>query len=526
MVFLFFLVIVSFLIAFFLYGRFLEKKFAISDVRDTPAVKKYDGVDYVPTHPLVLLGHHFSSIAGAGPIIGPIIASLAFGWMPVLLWIVLGTIFVGGVHDYSALIASVRHGGLSIAEVGRKFLSRRAHKLFLAFIWLALVYVLTVFLDLTAKSFVQNGGIATSSIIYILLAFLFGFLLSRGKARLPFLTVIFVFFVLLAIPLGQKFPLKLSEGVFRIGLVLYCFFASVLPVWILLQPRDYLSSYLLYLSVLIGTIGIAFGGWKLSYPHFLTFKSPELGPIFPFLLINVACGAVSGFHSLISSGTTAKQLRKEKEGKLIAYGGMLLEGVVAFIALSTVMIAMKGSPILRKNPILVYATGIAKFAKVLGISEKIGYSFGILALSAFILTTLDTATRIGRYVFQEFFGMTKKIHRYYATLATLILPLFLVSVKLTGKEGEVIPAWKAIWPVFGSTNQLLAALALLMVLLWLRGKGNQFLSIPMALMLVTTLTALFILFLHFKFSIVGIISVLLFLLAILVCYEALRHLTR
>jgi carbon starvation protein len=512
--------------------KVFSKRYEINDSRPTPSHADYDGIDRVPAHRAVLLGHHFSSIAGAGPIVGPVIAALAFGWAPVLGWIILGSIFIGGVHDFSALIASVRHKARSIAEVAKEYMSPLAWKLFLVFIWFSLVYVLSVFADLTAASFVENGGVATSSLLFIVLAIGFGTSIYRLKLGVLPASLIFVPLVFFSVWLGQQIPIQAEavnsivgwdpKKVWSVLLIIYCFMASTLPVWFLLQPRDYLSSFLLYGSVLGGFIGILFGGLQINYPAFKTWNSPELGTLFPMLFITVACGACSGFHSLVASGTSSKQIDKESDAKFIGYGAMLIEGVVAVIALATVILLAKDDPLTTKVPLVIYGEGMGRFLSVFGAPHAIGVSFGLLALSTFVLTTLDTATRLGRYVFEEFFGLKGTSARYLSTLATLVLPAILVLMTLKDQAGNPIPAWKAIWPVFGATNQMLAGLVLLVVAVWLRKTGRKtgFILGPMFFMNVMAVWALVSLLLRYRFSAVGIIAAILLLLAIVLIVEA------
>jgi len=525
---------VLFLLAYAIYGRFLVKRYEIDDSRPTPSHTDYDGIDRVPAHRAVLLGHHFSSIAGAGPIVGPIIAALAFGWAPVLAWVILGSIFIGGVHDFSALIASVRHNARSIAEIAKAYMSPLAWKLFLAFIWLSLIYVLGVFTDLTAASFVEDGGVATSSLLFIVLAIGFGVSVYRLKMGVLPTSLIFVPLVFFSVWLGQQIPIQAEainsvigwdpKKVWSIVLIIYCFFASTLPVWFLLQPRDYLSSFLLYGSVLGGFAGILLGGLEINYPAFKSWNNPELGMLFPMLFITVACGACSGFHALVASGTSSKQIDKESDVKFIGYGAMLIEGVVAVIALVTVMVLVKDDPITGKVPLVIYSEGMGRFFSVLGAPQAFGVSFGLLALSTFILTTLDTATRLGRYIFEEFFSLKDSSARYLSTIATLALPAFFVMVTLKDQAGNPIPAWKAIWPVFGATNQLLAGLVLLVVAVWLKKTGRKigFVVGPMVFMNVMTVWALVVLLLKYKFSVIGVIAGVLLLLAIVLIIEAYR----
>jgi len=511
------------------YGKFLTQLFELDDQNLPPSGTMYDGVDYVPAPALVLFGHHFSSIAGAGPVLGPIIAGLAFGWFPVWLWVVIGSVFIGGLHDFSSLVISVRNRGRSIAEIANTYMSGKAYRLMLVFIWLTLVYVLTVFTDLTAVAFKADGGVATSSILFMILALGLGISLYRLKMRLSWATGIFVPLLFFCVWLGQCIPLNNIPVLFgdsvktwSILLIIYCLIASVTPVWILLQPRDYLSSFLLYGSILGGFLGILFGGHALKYPAFTGWSSPDVGPMFPLLFVTVACGAISGFHSIVASGTSSKQIKKETHVLPIGYGAMLVEGLVAVIALSTIMMVGVNDPLTKGAPLAIYGAGMAKFISIFGIPEKYGNSFGILALSTFILTTLDTATRLGRYIFQEFFSMEAKSSRYIATAATLLLPTIFVLINLRDVSGNIIPAWKTIWPVFGATNQLLAGLALMVVGVWLRKKGKPFwfVVLPMIFMLAMTLWALFIIILQYKFSLLGFIAAILLFLSIFLILEA------
>ncbi len=526
--------ILLFSIAYRLYGGFLQKRFDVDNRHLTPSHTDFDGVDRVPAHRTVLLGHHFSSIAGAGPIVGPIIAAVAFGWLPTLLWILIGAVFIGGVHDFSALMASIRHKARSIAQIAKEYMSPLAYRLMLAFIWLTLIYVLTVFMDLTSTTFVQDGGVASSAMMFIVLALMFGMTIYRLKVPVLWASLVFVPLVFIAIYVGQILPIKPevlpdliagnSAKTWNIFLIVYCFIASTTPVWILLQPRDYLSSFLLYGSVLGGFIGILLGGYSLSYSSFTVWNAPSVGTLFPILFITVACGACSGFHSVVASGTSSKQLDRESDAKPIGYGAMLIEGVVAVIALATVAMLPMGDPLAGKVPLVIYGTGMGKFLSVFGIPENLGFSFGLLALSTFILTTLDTATRLARYIFEEFFRLKGTASRYFATLVSLILPAIFVLITLKDAQGNPMPAWKAIWPVFGATNQLLAGLTLLVILVWLKktGKKITFILLPMVFMNVMTIWALALLTRQYGFSTIGIIAMTLLALACVLIFEAVR----
>ncbi len=539
---------VLFVLAYRIYGRFLERRFNIDNNQATPCHTDYDGVDRVCAHRAVLLGHHFSSIAGAGPIVGPILAASMFGWFPVLLWVVIGSIFIGGVHDFSALVASIRHKARSIAEIAKEYMSPLAYKLLLAFIWLSLIYVLTVFIDLTATTFVADGGVASSSILLILLALGFGIFVYRMKIPVLWSTLVFVPFVFFSIWLGQQIPIRPETVPVIIGnepaktwdliLVAYCFIASVTPVWILLQPRDNLTSFLLYATVVGGFLGILVGGilgkFSVEFPVFSGWQTVKGETLFPILFITVACGACSGFHSIVASGTSSKQIDRETDTRLVGYGAMLIEGIVAVVALATV--AVLASLPSGFDPQQVYAAGMGKFLSIFHIPETFGKSFGLLAVSAFILTTLDTATRLSRYIFEEFFELKGRRWRYISTVCSLILPTIFVLITLKGADGKAVPAWKAIWPVFGATNQLLAGLVLLSVAVWLKktGKKTFFILGPMAFMIVMTIWALIsILIAEIRtfinkqtISIIGVIAALLLLLAIILVVEAVKTISK
>ncbi len=532
---LFFVAAAIFAVAYFTYGRqFLQKAVGTDHSSPTPSHTHYDGVDYVPAKAPVLLGHHFSSIAGAGPIVGPIIAAAAFGWIPAFLWILVGAIFIGGVHDFTSIMASIRHRARSVGEIAALYMSPLSYRLLLLFIWLTLCYVLVVFLDLTSVTFAKSGGVASSSMIYIVLALLFGLTVYRWKVSILRASLIFVPLVFVAIDAGQQIPLTFgflganASIAWDAVLLIYCFAASVTPVWILLQPRDYLASYLLYAAILVSVLGIVFGGLPAVYPGFVTWNDPHLGPMFPILFITVACGAVSGFHSIVGSGTTAKQLNSEKDALTIGYGGMLLEGMVAVIAVITVLIVPLGHA--AGAPTQVFAFGMSRFFSALHMPGELGTQFGLLAISTFLLTTLDTCTRLCRYVFQEFFAMKNKAGRFVATFVSLVLPAVLVLITFKDPaSGQVIPAWKAIWPVFGATNQLLAALALMVVAMWLQAVGKKvwFVVVPMAFMLVMTVWSLIILVAApGTTAVVRWVAGFLLALALILAFEALRSTVR
>lgn len=530
----FIIAIILFAIAYRVYGRFLNRHFEIDDNRKTPSHTDYDGVDKVPTKTAVLLGHHFSSIAGAGPIVGPIIAAAAFGWVPAILWVIIGSIFIGGVHDFSSLVASIRHNAKSIAEIAKEYMTPLSYKLFLVFIWLAMVYILIVFVDLTSSTFVSHGEVATSSTFFIFLAMVFGIVLYKMKIPLLQASLIFVPLVFVGVWIGHELPLETSmlPGMFQdnpgrfwnIILIIYAFIAAISPVWVLLQPRDYLSSFLLYASLLGAFIGIIFGGFDFQYPAFTTWSDIDRGTLFPILFITIACGACSGFHSIVASGTTSKQLNCETDARKIGYGAMLIEGLVAVIALFTIAMLVKNDDLVHQAPLVVFGTGMGNFLSIMGIPFEVGMSFGILAVSTFLLTTLDTSTRLARYILEELLNITNPSSRYLSTLATLVIPVIFTFVTLYDAQGNPIPAWKAVWPVFGSTNQLLAGLAFLVVYVWQKRKGKKtvFIVIPMVFMLGMTLWALVQLIYQSGFTSIGIISTILLVLAVILVVEAIK----
>ena len=501
------------------YGKWLAEQWGVDPNRTTPAHELEDGNDYVPAKAPVLMGHHFSSIAGAGPINGPIQAAV-FGWVPVMLWVLIGGIFFGAVHDFGALFASVRNKGQSIGEVIAESIGPRAKKLFLTFSYLTLILVVAAFASIVANTFKAtydesgaldkvassaNASTAMISILFILIAVVFGMMVYRRNASLVVSTVVGVLAIVACMAIGYNWhPIYLSGTTWMIIVGIYIAIASVTPVWILLQPRDYLSSFLLYGMMVIAVVGIVGAHPTLSIPAFTGFvdnaeygSGVSLGSMFPALFVTIACGAISGFHSLVGSGTTAKQLDKEGDARPIAYGGMLIECALALISLCAVgYIWSEYVPGGITTPTAVFATGIARMCATIPFlagAENVIYSMLILAVSAFCLTSLDTATRLARYMFQEFWlepGQTykdatgfKKVvtNPYVATIITVVLG---IALGMTG--------YAKIWALFGAANQLLAALGLLAVAAWLgtMGKNNKMFLFPMAFMLIVTIVSL------------------------------------
>ena len=493
-VFLVLAAVVFFILGYRLYSKYISRVLDIDNSRETPAHTKKDGVDYLPAKAPVLLGHHFASIAGAAPIIGPVVAA-TYGWIPVYLWIIIGGIFIGAVHDFVSLTASIRHQGRSIGEVIEEKLGSFGKKLFLIFAWATLILVIAAFAIIVARTFNRTPEAGTASILFIILAVVFGFGVYRRNIPLGAASVIGVALLGFCIYLGVQFPLDLSVSTWTYLLLGYVIIASVVPVWILLQPRDYLNSFLLYILIAGAFIGIFILQPEIQYVGYTGFNQ-NLGYLFPILFVTVACGAISGFHSLVASGTTSKQLNKETDARVIGYGGMLIESLLAVISIITVIMLTKSRYAkLSTNPIGLFSEGVASFFNSFGVPHNVGVIFTSLAVSAFALTTLDTATRLGRYTFQEFFtkrgeskGSILSSNRYIATVITVAAASILA---LSGK-------WQVIWPLFGSANQLLAALALLAGTIWLSGKKikSWFTIIPMIFMFIVTLSALFVLIIN------------------------------
>ena len=507
-------------LGYIFYGGWLCKQWGVGEGNnETPAHTMEDGVDYVPAKAPVLMGHHFSSIAGAGPITGPIGAAM-FGWLPVTLWILIGGIFFGGVHDFGALFASVRNKGMSIGEIISANMSKRAKRLFIIFSYLTLILVVAAFASIVASTFGATfdesgavdmvksetpASVAMISLLFIVIAIVFGFCVYRRNMPMGIASVVGVLAIIGIMAVGMNFhPIYLSTKTWMWIVGLYIAIASVTPVWILLQPRDYLSSFLLYamLAVAIFAVVVGHPTFDASFPAFGGFAVDNGNGtqyLFPVLFTTVACGAISGFHSLVSSGTTSKQLDKEKDAKPIAYGGMLLECVLAVLTLCAIGYAYKWNAANPDNALVgataIFGGGIAHMVDdVIPGSYAILNSLLVLTYSAFCLTSLDTATRLARFMFQEFWlepGQTTKdvkegwkkvmVNPYFATILTVVLGILL------GMTG-----YAKIWGLFGAANQLLAGIGLLAVATWLgnAGKNNKMFLIPMAFMIVVTICSL------------------------------------
>ncbi|MCM8785996.1 MAG: carbon starvation protein A [Candidatus Omnitrophica bacterium] len=524
--------LILFVIAYIFYGKFLEQLWGIDESKQTPAYRKKDGVDYIPArHWLILFGHHFSSIAGAGPILGPVIAICVWGWGPALLWIVLGSIFLGGVHDFSSLILSVRNDGLTVGEITKNILGEKSKVIFSLFLWFSLILVVAVFTAVTAKTFIEEPKIVIPTFFLIIDAIIFGFLVYRKSFSIFYSTILCLFLLSIFFIIGKEIPVVIKLSPLKIWIVIlliYSFIASILPVDILLQPRDYLSSFILFSGMFFGYIGLLTTHPSVKAPFYTSFFS-EKGSLWPMMFVIIACGAISGFHGLVSSGTTSKQISNERDVKKIGYGGMLTEGLLSILALLSVSAGLFWSssipelnyPELMKKGdwIGTFATGYGQILKKI-FHPKIGKLFAIIMINSFVLTTLDTATRISRYITQELFGFSFKIkflrNRYNATLLGIIFAGYLAFGN-----------WQKIWPVFGASNQLVAGIILFLCSFYLFLNKRKSLSvlIPSLIMFLTTVVALTIQMISFytkKSYLLGNISLILIILSIFIIDEGIK----
>jgi carbon starvation protein len=520
-------------LAYRLYGNFVYKKFGLDDSRKAPSHTHRDGVDYEPSKPIVVLGHHFASIAGAGPIVGPIIA-VTFGWIPAVIWILVGGIFFGAVHDLGSMAASLRTEGKSIGVIIRNQIGSKGKQLFVVFSFSTLILVIGVFADIIAKTFVANPGVASASIFFILLAVGFGFvnrLIGNKTLSFILLTVIGVVLMYYFVYLGTQLPFVLDYKIWILALLGYAFLASVTPVSLLLQPRDYLNSYLLYGMMIAAVAGVLVANPQIEMDTRVVASSESLGYVFPVLFVTIACGAISGFHSLVASGTTSKQLDKESDAKIVGFGGMLIESFLAIISVGAVVVLSRSEYVERlsgEGPVALFSTGLGGMIATLGISETFAVGFVALTVSAFALTTLDTCTRLARFTLQEYFedmpqpaAQVLAKNRYLSTFVVVILSILLLA------SGE----FSTLWPIFGSANQLLAALALLTIAVWLIKKNipATFVTIPMFFMFTVTLASLGLFAwknYQEKGYVLAVIAALLFVLAISLIFLAFKSLKR
>ena len=529
---------VWFIVMYRWYGGHLDRTIVHpDDSRPTPAYAQGDNVDYVPSHPAILFGHHFSSIAGAGPIVGPILAYALFGWLPALLWILLGSVFIGAVHDYMSLMTSVRSRGVSVADLAQTHVSNAARWIFSVFLWLALVLVIAVFAVLTAQTLAEKPEIVIPTIGLILMATVFGYLVYRRGVNVWVGTIVALLFLFALILLGDAVPIQASYDFWLIVALLYSLVASIIPVWVLLQPRDYLSMYILVFGMVLGFVSLVVMHPHINGPALVGTMSKQ-GPLWPILFITVACGAISGFHSVVASGTSAKQLRKESEGKLVAFGGMLTEGALALIVilLMSSVLFWKEAPdsnlagyvfqtlLAEKGANITFGTAMGRALEHVGIPLTYGIAFGVLMLNAFILTTLDTCARLTRYIVTETIGRRVPIFR---------------NLLLAGGVGLAVAYfmtlgnnWRILWPAFGAANQLIGALSLLVVTAYLFGyrKRTWYTLYPGIFMLATTEAALFYQlvwqYIPAGQVVLSAVAILLMVLGFVVAVEVYRRLQR
>ena len=490
-------------LGYFKYGSWVASHFNLDHEAETPAHTYKDDKDYVPTNPFYLFAQHFSAISAAGPIAGPIVACQQFGWLPSLLWICLGVVFIGAVHDFSSLTCSVKHKAHTIADITRDQLGSKAGKAMMIFIWIALVYIIVAFADITAASFVSTpeelsglglnfhpgGAVAWASISYLILSILLGLVERYLKTPLWLNTLIFVPATFAVCWLGTYYShwFQFSQMNWALLICLYCGLASLVPVWLLLQPRGYLGGYVLYAVLFLGIVGLFFSGKPIQQPMFTGFHFDNMtGSMFPFLFVTIACGACSGFHGLVCSGTTSKQIDKESHLHPVGYGAMLAEGFVALISLSIIMM-MTPESVTGLKPGSIYGRGIGEFLTLIIGKEHLPFAitFGAMAFSTFVFDTLDVSTRLGRYLIEELTGISGINGAIMGTLLTIMPAAFILTNTDSG-------AWAQFWTLFGAANQLLAALTLLVISAWLHQNGKRlaFTFVPMIFVLITTLVAL------------------------------------
>lgn len=493
--------------AYLIYGRWLAKTWGIDPKAKTPAYELEDGVDYVPADRGVVFGHQFASIAGAGPINGPIQAAI-FGWVPVLLWVLIGGVFFGAVQDFASMYASVRNKGRTIGYVIEEYIGKTGKKLFLLFCWLFCILVVAAFADVVAGTFngfstasdgtvstiTANGSVAMTSMLFIIEAVALGFILRYAKLNKWINTAIAVVLLVAAIVIGLACPIYASQDWWHIIVFIYILIASVVPIWALLQPRDYLNSYLLVAMIVAAVIGVFVANPSINLPAFTGFEV-DGQYLFPILFVTIACGAVSGFHSLVSSGTASKQIKNEKDMLPVSFGAMLMESLLAVVALIAVASFATGAAAEQglTTPPQIFAGGVSNFLATIGLPSDVVFTLINLAVSAFALTSLDSVARVGRLSFQELFldasikdediGPVRKVltNKYFATIITLGLAYALAKA-----------GYAAIWPLFGSANQLLSALALIACAVFMKRtkRKSAMMYIPIAVMVAVTFTAL------------------------------------
>ena len=536
--------------AYLIYGRYLAKKWGINPDSKTPAYEMEDGVDYVPADTNVVFGHQFASIAGAGPINGPIQAAM-FGWLPVMLWILLGGVFFGAVQDFASMYASVKNKGRSIGYIIELYIGKLGKRLFLLFTWLFSILVVAAFADIVAGTFngfdangatvTANGAVATTSLLFIVFAVGLGFYLKYTRFPKMLNTLFAIALLVLAVGLGLAFPIYVPQSAWLIFVFIYVIIACVTPVWALLQPRDYLNSYLLIAMIVGSVLGICVYNPSMNLPSFTAFKltaaNGSVSYLFPALFVTIACGAVSGFHSLVASGTASKQIKNEKNMLPVSFGAMLLESLLAITALIAAGFVATQEGLPAGTPPQLFAQAISIFLTSLGLPESVCYTLITLAISAFALTSLDSVARVGRIAFQEFFTddsiapedqspLNKVLtNKYFATILTLLLCYALSRA-----------GYASIWPLFGSANQLLSALALIACAVFLKKTKRQGAMLwgPMVIMLGVTFTALALKITELVTALSGqfvfgnalqlVFAVLLLILGVIVAFEGIKKL--
>jgi carbon starvation protein len=492
--------VVTLFFAYLLYGRFLARKWGIDPSRKTPACEMEDGQEYVPTSGAVLFGHEFASIAGAGPINGPIIAAM-FGWVPALLWLLFGSVFFGAVHDFAALYTSVKNKGKSIGYVIEQYVGKTGKRLFLIFVWLFSILIAAAFADIVAGTFdgfnevrtrnVINASVASSSSFFIIAAIVLGLFIRRRKASDLASGIIAIDLLIICITLGIFYPFFMEKSIWFYLIFAYIFIASIVPVWSLGQPRNYLNSFLLIAMLLAAFIGVVFTAPPISIPAFTGFNIRG-NLLFPGLFVTIACGAISGFHSLVATGAASKQISNEKHMLPISYGAMLVETLVAVLALIAVGSLAWNGKLPEGTPPVIFATAVSGFLSQLGLPHQVSFTIVSLAVSSFVLTTLDTVARLGRLSFQELFSVddqkqennlwAKTLKNKVASSVFTLAPAFLLS-----RMG-----YEIIWPLFGAANQLLAALTLIACTLFFKKTGRRIFMLiaPTVIMLAVTYTSL------------------------------------
>ncbi|MBO4711124.1 carbon starvation protein A [bacterium] len=543
------------IVAYFWYGNSVIKKKLIDPVDEnpTPSHAMNDGVDFYPAPGIVLFGHHFSSIAGAGPIVGPIVAVTCFGWGPAAIWLLVAGVFIGAVHDYLSLMISVRHQGVSIPDTAEKYVSKKAKFLFLVFVWLTIVLVIAVFGNLAATSMITKPELVIPTFALIPLAMIFGIINKNRWLPLWANTIIAIAGLVFLIWLGFQFPIEIPDfeifstkitayHIWFTLLMAYGFIASVTPVWILLQPRDYISSWVLILGITLAFIGIFIVHPDMSAPFIVkeTFKNSSQGPLVPFLFIVIACGAVSGFHSIIASGTTSKQLDKEKDAMFVGFGGMLMETIIGIVCVIIAGAAITWGAgenelqwIFEKSggALGVYGNGFGRltsfiFGKEVGneVDIEVGVVIGITIVNVFIMTTLDTSVRLARFLTNEMIGekLPAKLQNKFFYTIVAVIPAFLLGI--TG-------SWQSVWPIFGAANQLVAALVFIILTAYFYSKNKPVRYTIWATIFMLAMTIFALCWMIWKYFVkdpnyfLGSVAVVLVVLAVLMIIEGCKKIS-